>query len=405
MLRLKQVGVLVGVIFALLSIATLSGRARTYPPLRVGYAPDYYTRVALWVDGWLPFAHVLSTQTYDPRDVPPLVLASPLAGYGAHLLKAEYTTDINAGYDLFLAQPNGTKRLVAYNVVGETVRWSADGETLYFRALENENYSLYFINTYTGAYTRIMPYVGGLYCSEFDVRWCVFPRYYRQIQVGALPESETTLLDLNTRETTQLAANPDGGLVFAWSPTAAQLVYNVPTPNGQQLILRDFANDSSQILLEEVVTRFSVPGVHWSPDGQWLALIPFASREDVPNIFLLNVHSGEIVYPQGLGGGLVGLVDWAADSSRLIFVQHNPIPQIYTLQLDGAVKQLTDHTEVSYYIPNYQPAWSADGTLIAYLAQHDNGTARLYRVPIDGSAAPTEIRLPLRRYDQLRWDE
>ena len=91
-------------------------------------------------------------------------------------------------------------------------------------------------------------------------------------------------------------------------------------------------------------------------------------------LVLEGIKPAEAAFP-----GTNGLI--AFDSSRVTVTNPTGDREIYTMDPDGnGVTQLTNNTA-----PDFSPAFSADGTKIAFVSQRDGGAEEIYVMDSDGN--------------------
>jgi TolB protein len=120
-------------------------------------------------------------------------------------------------------------------------------------------------------------------------------------------------------------------------------------------------------------------GPSWSPDGRTIAF--FSSRDEIPGVrswslFSVSVRTSRVepIIPAGTNNDLEP--NWSPDGAKLVFIRTFAYPdyRIYTVNRDGSGEQ-----EILSAARAEIPAWSPDGTQIAYDA------GGLWVVNADGS--------------------
>lgn len=180
--------------------------------------------------------------------------------------------------------------------------------------------------------------------------------------------------------------NADGSNVRLITDGVPQMAYDYPTfsPDGSRIAFISHELNSHQYALEIVGTdgsfwqrlisgRATLGELAWSPDGSKIA---FARGEDNttngfafklscrPEIYVINIFSRRYVdLTQGAGGTDPA---WSPDGTRIAFssFRDDNNSEIYTMSSDGNDVQRLTYTEGG----EAEPAWSPDGKQVAYAA-------------------------------------
>jgi len=197
----------------------------------------------------------------------------------------------------------------------------------------------------------------------------------------ALARRGVYLLDVASGQLTEIVP-PSDIADAAWSPDSQRLAVVVAPsdgdPSGRVLVV----GADGQGLVEIAQQTEWIHSLAWSPRSD---LIAFAAGEEQAQLFVVS-PDGSGLHPlaQGVKGGLA----WSPDGRRLAIAladqSSSPSdPNIYTVNVDdGATTRLTD---VAAW--EYSPAWSADGSAIAFVSRRD-AQSGIFAVHPDGSLTP-----------------
>jgi Tol biopolymer transport system component/DNA-binding winged helix-turn-helix (wHTH) protein len=143
----------------------------------------------------------------------------------------------------------------------------------------------------------------------------------------------------------------------------------------------------------------------WSPDGRWIAFISQSNKDS--GIFLVPVIGGEEREIYRLHGAIdwdtPGL-SWSPDGHRIIFPDaktQESAASLYALSLDTHEAEQLTHPDNSWD-GDLLPAYSPDGTKIAFVRGADAATRNVYVMDSDGRN-PRQLTFHQRQKFGLTW--
>ena len=181
-----------------------------------------------------------------------------------------------------------------------------------------------------------------------------------QIQIADLAGSRTTVLAWgNTVEE------------IDWSPAGDKLVAALFTCDAENYDCRPdiyTMNLDGSGLTNLTPEALAETGPAWSPDGD--RIVFSSTRDDATDLYTIAPDGTDLT---NLTADLPGSYfdpDWSPDGSRLVVSEQNPTRHLITMDVDGGSKVSLD---IPYGVALH-PAWSPDGTWIAFEVGEYGGT-------------------------------
>lgn len=168
-----------------------------------------------------------------------------------------------------------------------------------------------------------------------------------------------------------------------WSPDGTRIVFqsdhqNEPEDTPDIYILNLLSGELAEILDDPPSTDFNP---RWSPDGNRILFI--SNRTGNFEIFVMNVDGSEITQITK-SKGQERSAEWSPDGSRIVFSYSpgGPVTDLYIINADGATESVVRLTADN--APDSSPSWSPDGSQIVF-ASRRSGNWDLWVVNADGS--------------------
>jgi Tol biopolymer transport system component len=168
---------------------------------------------------------------------------------------------------------------------------------------------------------------------------------------------------------TRLTTDPDEDFDPSWSPDGTQIAFRTHRDGDEEVYVMN-ADGTEQRNLSNASGGDYSPA--WSPDGEWIAFM--SDRDGRPNIWLIRPDGSDVRQVTNLPG-ISEYPSWSPDSRRIAFhcTSGRVLPsgvgdfEVCVVNADGSnVIQLTDSPGQSKL-----PAWSPDGSLIAFQSDRE----------------------------------
>jgi Tol biopolymer transport system component len=164
----------------------------------------------------------------------------------------------------------------------------------------------------------------------------------------------------------------------AWSPDGRSIAFSALVGGFNDLFVYDL--EASQ-LRRLTTDSFAELDPAWSPDGKRLAFSTDRFTTDLPNIVagrprlaIMDVASGNVEQVGGFNDGKNIGPQWSADGTALYFLSdHQGVTNIYRTQIGGETRQLTNLLTGVSGITAMSPALSVAKGRIVFSAYEDDG--------------------------------
>lgn len=248
--------------------------------------------------------------------------------------KIAFESDRDGNYDIYVVEPDGSsfRRLTRHRADDMGPAWSPDGAKIAFASNRDGRSRIHMMNADGSEQTTITDESGG---DDYEPVW-----------------------------------SPDGSRIafVSIAPPCVEL------PCGELHVMN--ADGSSRIRLGGGYDP------HWSPDGTTILYVATWSSLDTVSKWIQVVTADGTEQTRLLDGGWQP--DLSPNGSRVVFSYHEPweSSRIYMMNANGSgLTRVTDSSEFTF---DDEPAWSPDGTRIAFVS-NPLGHDEIYVMNGDGT--------------------
>ena len=179
-----------------------------------------------------------------------------------------------------------------------------------------------------------------------------------------------------------------------WAPNGAKFAYmsvsKDASGNNVSEVFSINSNGSGKTVLPGYIAT-DLPNSFWSPDGNHILIA--GSVDGVSGVVSHNLVDGseDLIVPFISDGKSISSsqFEWSSNGAKILFVSNQDTllsggtPEIYTVSANGSGQQRLTTSTAGTFIT--RPAWSPNGSMIAYYSKSGGAPANLMLVKADGS--------------------
>lgn len=201
-----------------------------------------------------------------------------------------------------------------------------------------------------------------------------------------LPNSEIFVMAADGRQRIQLTKTPQGNSDPTWSPDGTRIAFVSERDGGvpQVFVMRSDGSDVRQIT-DDTAAKSQLA---WSPRGDRIAFVRIPAGGGDRDIYSINADGSNLTDLSNDPTSFDLEPAWSPDGARIAY--SGPLHpgesvgmDLWVMNADGSGKQALSHEDNRYSDGAY-PAWSPDGTTIAFAANNGSGYYHVWSTPAGG---------------------
>ena len=183
-----------------------------------------------------------------------------------------------------------------------------------------------------------------------------------------------------------------------WSPDGKRLLFT----RGERIFVMN-VDGTGLAQLSNTISGTA----RWSPDGTRIAFSQQSTASPGRDIAVMNADGSGLRYVTTNQGGN-DHPEWSPDGTQIVYMSGRAAhPQLYVIGVDGAGEHLLTPSIPDNHLYDGDPAWSRDGTLIAFAravssADGTTYTTAMYTIHPDGTGLTLAIT-GLGAWETPRW--
>jgi Tol biopolymer transport system component/DNA-binding winged helix-turn-helix (wHTH) protein len=186
----------------------------------------------------------------------------------------------------------------------------------------------------------------------------------------------------------RLTTHPGDDVNPVWSPDGSSIAFYRSAAESDGAYIMPSLGGAERKLTDTWANRFSFGShtwLHWSPDGRWLVLSDKVSAEEPFSLFLISPETGERRRLTSPPVTYIGDCSpaFSPDGTQVAFVRvfSAVVGEVYVVPVDGGEPERLTHDGGGAS----NLTWALDGREIIFSTRY-GGRTQLHRIPVDGGA-------------------